>query len=416
MRASTFGEARSVSKRVLVTGGSVAGNTLAWWLVEGGYEVVVAEQEPEFRDGGQSVDLRGSARTVFERMGLIDKVDASGTGETAWTYVDANGETVAAFRLADIGPDGPTAELEILRGDLARIVFDAVRPKVDYRFGDFVDALEDLGEKVQVRFHTGREESFDLVLVAEGVGSRTRELLFAGENHPRWMDITIGYFTIPRGEGDGMEGRWYNAPGGRVIFLRPDPHGGTKAVLMIREELHEALDLSDEEAKARLAEQFADAGWEAERVIAGLRSAEDLYFEVLRQVKMDRWSRGRVALTGDAAWCATPISGIGTTLAVTGAYVLAGELANHDRHKDAFGAYDRLMRPFVEEGQGTPDSVKTMNYPKTRFGIAIQHAAMAVLSKPVLRDIFIKVGMRESNDIDLPHYQFAKSDRQQTAE
>ena len=405
-----------MGKRVLVTGGSVAGNTLAWWLVEGGFEVVVVEREPEFRDGGQSVDLRGSARTVFERMHLIDKVDASGTGETAWTYVDEDGKTVAAFRLADIGPDGPTAELEILRGDLARIVFDDVRPKVDYRFGDFVEELADQGETVRVRFHGGREESFDLVLVAEGVGSRTRELLFPGENHPRWMDITIGYFTIPHGEGDGMEARWYNAPDGRVIFLRPDPHGGTRAVLMIREGLHEALDLSDDKAKERLAAQFVDAGWEAERVVAGLKQADDLYFEVLRQVKMDRWAKGRVALVGDAAWCATPISGIGTTLAATGAYVLAGELANHDRHEDAFQAYDRLMRPFVEQGQGTPDSVKTMNYPKTRFGIAAQHAALSVLSKPVLRDIFIKLGMRESDDIELPHYAFDRPNRADAAE
>lgn len=397
-----------MGKRVLVTGGSVAGNTLAWWLAEGGFDVVVVERTSEFRDGGQSVDLRGSARTVFERMDLIEEVDRSGTGETAWTHVDEDGKLVAAFRLADIGGDGPTAELEILRGDLARIVYDDVSSKVDYRFGDFVDALKDEGEAVRVRFNSGREEVFDLVLVAEGVGSSTRELLFAGENHPRWMDVTIAYFTIPRGDGDGLEARWYNAPDGRVIFLRPDPHGGTRAVLMIREGLHEPLDLSGEEAKARLAKQFADAGWEAERVVAGLKTADDLYFEVLRQVKMNRWTNGRVALTGDAAWCATPISGIGTTLAVTGAYVLAGELARHERHEDAFREYDRLMRPFVEEGQGAPDFVKTMNYPKTRFGIAVQHAALNILSKPLIRNVFVKLGMRESDDIDLPHYDFGK--------
>ncbi len=131
-----------MGKRVLVTGGSISGNTVAWWLVEGGFDVVVVEKADEFRDGGQSVDLRGSVRTVFERMGLIDKVDRSGTGETAWTYVDENGKVVAAFRLADIGSDGPTAELEILRGDLARIVYDDVRHKVDYRFGDLVEELE----------------------------------------------------------------------------------------------------------------------------------------------------------------------------------------------------------------------------------------------------------------------------------
>ncbi len=116
---------------------------------------------------------------------------------------------------------------------------------------------------MRVRFHSGREESFDLVLIAEGVGSTTRELLFAGENHPRWMDVTIAYFTIPRGDSDSTEARWYNAPDGRVIFLRPDPHGGTRAVLMVGEEVRAARELSDEEAKSWLAERFADAGWEA---------------------------------------------------------------------------------------------------------------------------------------------------------
>ena len=223
-----------MAKSVLVTGGSIAANMLAWWLTEGGFDVTVVEKTPEFRKGGQSVDVRGAGETVLRRTGVREEVGKSGTGETGWTFVDENGEQVAAFEVADIGPDGPTAELEILRGDLAHILYDKVRPRVDYRFGDAVAAVEDRDAAVHVRFESGREEDYALLLVAEGVGSSTRELVFPGENDPRWMDMTLGFFTIARAPSDGTDSRWYNAPGGRSVFLRPDSHGTTRAVLTVQ--------------------------------------------------------------------------------------------------------------------------------------------------------------------------------------
>jgi 2-polyprenyl-6-methoxyphenol hydroxylase-like FAD-dependent oxidoreductase len=398
--------ASKVDKRVLVTGGSIAANTLAWWLVEAGFTVTVIEKATEFRKGGQSIDVRGIARTVIERMGIAEQVDRNGTGETGWTYVDENGELVAAFRLEDVGGEGPTAKFEILRGDLAHIMYEHVRDRVDYRFGDSIAAIDNGADAVHVRLESGKEEDYDLVLVAEGVGSTTRELLFEGENDPRWMDMTLGFFTIPKEESDGTEARWYNAPGGRCIFLRPDSHGTTRAVLTLQQEARKAENKSDEEAKAWLQQTFADAGWEAPRVLAGLEQADDLYFQVLRQVKMERWSDGRVALTGDAAWCATPVSGIGTTLSIVGAYVLAGELAKTDDYGQAFQNYERIMRPFVDEGQSVGKFNQLWTYPHSKFGITLQHAALNVLSKPGIRDLFLKIGMRDPEDIDLPDYEF----------
>lgn len=394
-----------MARRVLVTGGSVAANTLAWWLTEGGFEVTVVEKAPEFREGGQSIDVRGSGRTVLERMGVQEKVAESGTGETGWTYVDEDGKLVAAFELSDVGPNGPTAGLEILRGDLAGILYEKVRSRVAYRFGDVISAVEDRDDAIRVRFESGREEEYALVLVAEGVGSTTRELVFPGENDPRWIDMTLGFFTIPKGETDGSDARWYSAPGGRSVFLRPDRYGTTRAVLTLKHEARKASDLSDAEAKAWLKETFADAGWETPRVLDGLEKADDLYFEVLRQVRIDRWSKGHVVLNGDAAWCATPVSGIGTTLAVVGAYVLAGELAKTDDHAEAFEAYDRIMRPFVEQGQGAgkgPD----WTHPQSRFGITLQRATLNLLSKALIRDAFLKLMMRDPDDIELPDYRF----------
>ena len=268
--------------------------------------------------------------------------------------------------------------------------------------------MEDRGAAVHVRFESGREEEYALLLVAEGVGSSTREKLFPGENDPRWMDMTLGFFTIPRAPSDGTDARWFNAPGGRSVFLRPDPHGTTRAVLTLKEEAREPSDLPDEDAKAWLKETFADAGWETPRVLAGLEQADDLYFEVLRQVRMERWSKGRIALTGDAAWCATPVSEVGTTLAVVGAYILAGELAETDDHEAAFLEYDRLMRPFVEEGQGKGKG-PSWTHAQTKFGITLQRTTLNLLSKPILRDAFMALGMRDPGDVELPDYRFASA-------
>lgn len=247
------------------------------------------------------------------------------------------------------------------------------------------------------------------MLVAEGVGSTTRKLLFPGENHPRWMDMTIAYSTIPRADTDGTDSRWYNAPGGRVVFLRPDQYGTTPAVLMVQHEARTADEKSPEDVKVWLEEQFANAGWETPRVLRGLQEANDLYFEVLRQVKLDRWSNGRVALTGDAAWCTTPISGIGTTLVVVGAYVLAGELAATDDYAEAFREYEHKLRPFVDERQGVSKANQLWTHPHSNFGISVQRAALGILSMPGIRDVFLKLGMREPTGIELPDYAFKRS-------
>lgn len=398
-----------MAKRVLVTGGSVAGNTLAYWLVKGGFDVTVVEKAPEFREGGQSIDLRGAGEKVLEGMGVRDAVHQAGTGETGWTFVNEKGELVAAFEVEDFGNDGPTSELEVLRGDLAKIIYDQVRKNVDYRFGDVIAAIDNTPETARVRFESGLEEDYDLVLIAEGVGSSTRELIFPDENEPRWMDMTLGFFTIPKGNGDGSESRWFNAPGGRSVFLRPDRYGTTRAVLTLKAEARSSEEKTIDEAKAWLKETFADVGWETPRVLEGLDKADDLYFEVLRQVNMPRYANGRVVLTGDAAWCATPVSGIGTTLAVVGAYVLAGELANTgEDYAEAFRNYEQLMRPFVDEGQSVSKVANLWTHPKSKFGIAVQHAALNVLSKPGLRDLFMKL-MPDSEDIDLPKYQFGNA-------
>lgn len=393
-----------MARRILVTGASIAGTTLAWWLDRYGFEVTVVERHPAFRDGGQNVDIRGAGHDVLRRMGLERAVAASGTGETGIRFVDEDNETVAEFDVDEMGEDGPTAELEILRGDLARLLYDHCRDRVTFRFGDSIAAVTQAAEAVEVRFASGETGTYEAVVVAEGAGSTTRELLFPGENDPRFLDVTMAYFTIPHASTDDDHCRIFTAGEGRGIWLRPDNHGTTRAILVVQKDPEGEDQLSPDEQKAWLADHFADAGWEAPRVLAGLETTEDLYFDVLRQVRMERWSNGRVILTGDAAWCATPIAGIGTTLAMVGAYVLAGELSLAVDPATAARNYEEILRPFVKDGQDVPKSGPKFLQPQTRLGVVLQHAVLRMAALPGIKQAVGSFFASDDDEMTLPNY------------
>lgn len=386
-----------MAKKVLISGASVAGNACAWWLGRAGYDVTVVERAPAFRDGGQNVDVRGVGRAVLREMGLEEAALALGTGEEGTAWVEEDGSIAAQFLAKDTGQDGPTAEMEILRGDLARLLHDAARPHARYRFGDHIVAI-DQGADAAVTFASGATERFDTVVVAEGVGSATRELVFPGENAPRFMNLAMAYFTIPRRADDDRLWRWYHTTGGRSVSLRPDRHGTTRAMLSVQKPPEGEQDWTQERQKAWLRDLFADAGWQAARVVEGMETTEDFYFDVLRQARMPRWANGRVVLCGDAAWCVTPIGGVGTTLAVTGARVLAGEMIRGATPEAAFAAYEQAMRPMVEKAQGVPRFVPKLANPQTRVGIGALHTVLSLASRPAVRAWSGKVLAAGGND------------------
>lgn len=392
-------------RRILITGASVAGNTAAWWLSHYGFDVTVVERAPEFRDGGQNIDVRGVGREVLRRMGLEQAALEQGTGEEGTAWIEADGRVAAQFKVGLGEGDGPTAEMEILRGDLARLLYEPARAQATYRFGDSITAITQDDTAAKVTFASGGTECFDAVVIAEGVGSTTRDLIFPGENQPRWMDLTMAYFTIPRVPTDDRMWRWYHAPGGRSVSLRPDRHGTTRAMLSIQKPPGGEQKWDVAEQKAYLHERFVDAGWEARRVLDAMDHTDDFYFDVLRQVKMDRWSNGRVVVTGDAAWCVTPIGGVGTTLAITGAYILAGELSRNDDITTALAAYEAAMRPRVQKAQGTPKVFPRLANPQRQTGINVLHGVLSFVSKPAVRTLAGKLfGGGASNETQLPNY------------
>lgn len=397
-------------RRVLISGASIAGPALAYWLHRYGYDTTVVERAAALRTGGQNVDVRGAGREVTRRMGIEDHIRAATTGEVGTRFVGPSGRVIAEFPAGTTDSGGATAELEVLRGDLAALLVGQTTADTDYRYGDRITAIHDdeHDDDVLVEFEHAPAERFDLVVAADGIGSSTRRLVFGTEPTIRSLGLETTYATIPRTAADDDWWRWYSAPGGRSITLRPDAHGTIRAAMSFltdRTREQAGAERRDADAqRARLRERFGDAGWEAQRVLDGFDVADDLYSESIGQVRAPRWTSGRVALVGDAAYCASPISGMGTSLAITGAYVLAGELAAHVDHRDAFRGYERIMRPYVDQAQQLPPGTPRVANPKSRAGVALFGLAVRASSTPLVGKVAGKLFTPPADRIDLPDY------------
>lgn len=333
---------------ILVTGGGIAGPSLAFWLTRHGHAVTIAEQAHQLRTGGQAVDFRGPALIVLEMMGLLERVRASATCMGPLVLVDNRGKEVARLPAEVV-----SGEVEILWGDLARILHDAVRHDVKYRFGVRVTALDDDGHQVRVTFSDGSSGHYDLVIGADGLHSGTRRLVFGPEQqYVTQLGQCFGFFdtdNLLQLDHCGMA----LIDAGRTAALQAiDPDKPARASFFLTDP-HLTFDYRDTEANKRLfAQRYAGLGWEVPHLLDGLAKAPEVYFDSIAQVHLDSYSRGRVCLTGDAAWCASPRSGMGTTLAVVGAYVLAHEMRSAgEDYPAAFGQYQRVLAPYVARCQ-----------------------------------------------------------------
>ncbi|NIJ04507.1 FAD-dependent monooxygenase [Frigoribacterium faeni] len=387
-------------RTAVVSGASIAGLSTAWWLRRTGWDVTVLERAEAFRDGGQNVDVRGVARDVLRRMDLFDAVAARNTTETGTVLVDARGEVTA--ELPSDGVGGATAELEILRGDLARTLLDHLPDGVDLVYGDPIAAVDDEADGVTITTASGRRTTADLLVVAEGVRSRTRGLVFgADEVDVRDLGVTMVFGTIPRTERDDDRWRWHNSLRGRQIHLRPDPYGTIRAILAYSPG-DDVLGLSREQTLAVVRERYADAGWEAPRVLDALETSPDVYVDQLQQVRMRTWHRGHVVAAGDAGWCVTPMGGGGASLALTAGYVLAAQLAGHQDQEAALAAYETWMRPLVDDVQDLPRGLTAFAYPQTRAGLAARGVADKVMTSRLLRPVAATLTQVAETDRELP--------------
>ena len=343
-------------RSVLISGASIAGPVLAYWLNRYGFDVTVVERASTVRSGGYPIDIRGTALDVVERMGLQSAIQAAHIDSRTLTFVDANGRDIGTISPYDLAAN-EARDVELPRGVLTTLFYDLTRSSsIRYRFDDSIESLEDDGAGVEVRFKSGERGRYDVVIGADGLHSNTRNLVFGPEEpFRRDLGFTFNLFSMPNDLGLSHGGVIYSEPGRTAVAFAVRESPELFAMLAFAtEKTDSGTRLSAEEQIERTAHLFSKCGWEVPRLVEALRRADDLYFDTVSQIRMPHWSKGRVALVGDSAFAPSFLSGQGTSIAIVGAYVLAGELASHEDPAEAFAAYERIARPFVEANQDLP--------------------------------------------------------------
>jgi 2-polyprenyl-6-methoxyphenol hydroxylase-like FAD-dependent oxidoreductase len=386
---------------ILISGGGIAGPSLAYWLIRHGHDVTIIEQARELRTGGQAVDFRGPALTVLEKMDLLDQVRAGATSMGPLALVDGRGREIGRLPAEVI-----SGEVEIHWGTLTRILYEAVRDDVNYRFGVRIRALYDDGRRVNVTFSDGSAGSYDLVIGADGLHSGTRRLVFGPEkDYVTQLGQCFGFFDVENRLRLDHCGMAYIDAGRTVALQGIEPDKPARASLFLNDPRLE-FDYRDTEGNKRLfAQRYAGMGWEVPHLLTGLAETPEVYFDSIAQVHLDAYARGRVCLTGDAAWCASPRSGMGTTLAMVGAYLLAHEL--HTAGTDyaaAFNRCQRLMEPYVARCQKSAiDALKAERFASGRLA-PLRNVALRVLRIPLVSKLVARQSLVVARSFTLPSY------------
>ena len=367
------------NRNVLISGAGPAGMTLAYWLRRHGFSPTVVERASAPRDGGQAVDVRGAAIEVARRTGILDELRRARTGTRGMSYVNSTGKWLASMNAA-FGVIDP-ADVEIVRGDLVRIMHQAIRDDVEYIFADSITGICENADGVEVTFRAGA-----IARVRPGSGCRRVALERARARlRPRirfihYLGLYLAIFTIPNDLGLDHWQLIHAVPGKSVTITAVRENTEARAIFFFASP---PLDYDHHDTRQQqdiLADAFSAEQWEVSRLLKAMRNAPDFYFDSASQIRMDNWSAGRVTLLGDAGYCPSPLSGQGTSLALVGAYVLAGELqAAVGDHQAACARYQQQMNGFVEQNQQIALGNAKRFTPGTRTQIWLQNQTIKAL-------------------------------------
>lgn len=385
--------------RIAISGAGVAGVALSHWLYRTGHTPTVIEQAPQFRTGGYMIDFWGVGYAVAKRMGIEAQIRDAGYQVQCLRSVGPDGRTqadvgVGVFRRI-LGDDFTS----LPRGDLAAAIYSTIENDVEVVYGDSVTAIDEHNSGVRLTFEHAEARDFDLVIGADGLHSNVRSLVFGPEpDFEHYLGAKVAACVIdkyrPR---DELVYVTYCEPRRQVarFALRDD-----RTMFLFTFHAEHCSDGAT--PKGQLHNQFGSAGWECRHILARLDDLDDLYFDVVSQIRMDRWSRGRVLLIGDAAGCVSLLGGEGAGLAITEAYVLAGELQRADGdYRHAFAAYEARLRPFIEAKQAGAQRLLGFFATRTRIGLWFRIMALRAMNVAPLAD---RLAGSVRDNFELPDY------------
>jgi 2-polyprenyl-6-methoxyphenol hydroxylase-like FAD-dependent oxidoreductase len=388
---------------VLISGAGIAGPTLAFWLRKYGFSPTLVESAPGLRTTGYVIDFWGLGYDIAEKMGLLPDIARIGYHVQALRIVDDRGQRRSGFGVQVFRELTGGRYITLGRADLSKLIYERISGSCEIIFGDSITSLREAAGEVHVEFELGVERRFDLVIGADGLHSRVRKLVFGPQDrYEKDLGYRVAAFeTVGYRPRDELVYVIHGAPGrqvgrftlhnDRTLFLfifadggEPEPHGLAAQ-------------------RAILRKIFVGDGWELPRILAALDTCDDLYFDRVSQIRMDAWSRGRVALVGDAAFCVSLLAGQGSALAMTAAYVLAGELAtSQDRPEEAFRRYEDLLRPFIHAKQQAAERFATAFVPRTRLGVFLRNQVIKAFRVSAIARIATGRDIRDQ--LELPRY------------
>jgi 2-polyprenyl-6-methoxyphenol hydroxylase-like FAD-dependent oxidoreductase len=394
--------------RILINGAGIAGPTLAYWLRKAGHQVVLVEAAPQLRTGGYIIDFGLVGYDIAEKMGLIPRLRELGYRVRETRLVDRQGHTSASLMTESLARLTHDRYVSLRRSDLAATIYGALDGAVETIFGDSVASIEEAGACVRVGFDHAPPREADLVIGADGLHSRVRQLVFGTDTG---VEVSLGYQAAAF-EVEGYRPReelvyvGYGVPG-RQVFRFSMREDKTLFLFVFRDEyLPGDSPTSDEERKSVLTHVFADVGWECPQILAAMASVGNIYFDRVSQIRLARWTKGRTALVGDAAACVSLLAGQGSILAMAEAYVLAGELRKCEGDYDAaFARYEQRLMPLLRRKQKSAAKFASSFAPQTAMGIAFRNLVTRLMVRlPFVVEFFIGREMRDQ--VELPDHGF----------
>lgn len=394
---------RTNGLNIAISGAGVAGPALAYWLLRCGHRPILIERAPALRRGGYVIDFWGVGYQVAQRMGIEPALRQAAYQVQRLDSMGRDGRVRASMRMKAIARMTGDRFTSLPRGEVSAILHARIADQAETIFGDSITAVEEHADGLRLQLEHGGARDFDLLIGADGLHSNVRSLLFGPESdYEKYLGCRVAACVVegyrPR---DELVYKIHNVPGRQVA--RFTLRGNRSLFLFVFRSENRTDPGSLSARKAMLRRRFADVGWEAPQMLDAMDTVDELYFDVVSQIRMDGWTRGRVALIGDAAACISLLGGEGTGLAMTEAYVLAGELhrAGGDWGR-AFAAYEARLRPFVEGKQAGAERFIPFFATRSRLGIWLRDQALRAMSfEPLVK---LLAGRSLRDDFELPDY------------